>query len=125
MTEFLSFPEALYMVNFGHEDINGGLAHLAVDARKFTDVEDFIFTYKPAGWEILDIEKTYAYAKMYAGDNGERIDFTIVNLNHMITHEVDTLDVDTETSSWEEIIASACRRSLDSLMFSKRTPRVK
>lgn len=134
MTEFLSFPEVLYMVSLGPAASLAGPVQIAVDAHSFVDVEDFFFSnllYR-SDWEILDIEKTFAYAKMYAGDNGERIDFTIdYDGKRIDTHNIDTLDIakadDEGVKSiadfdWSEIIASVARRQASKNDYSKKSP---
>lgn len=101
------FPEALYIVWFHNvgEDrrVRGTTKTLYIDAVSFTDVEYFFFTNLPAGWEIASIQKTYSYAKMYAGDNGTKISFSFgADLN-----QIDTINPadDQENMDWPEILA--------------------
>lgn len=127
-----SFPESAYMVAFGHvTNMSNGLAHLLFDAATFVDVEEFVFANCPLEWEILEIEKTFAYAKMHGGDNGERIDFSLgLGLKDIQTFHVDLLDIaqkddegelHVQDASWTSILGSALRRQVERNSFSKRT----
>lgn len=78
MKKWHSFPDAVYVINYSARDYRqDGLVSLLVDASTFIAVEDFARQTLPDGWEITDIEKTYAYAEMYAGDDGKWIDIKI------------------------------------------------
>lgn len=128
MDKWLSFPEALYMVSYAPVDFReGGVVQLAVDATRFIDVEDFFKGNCPGSMELLDIEKTYAYAKMYAGDNGERMDFQLgFDLKNITTYNVEEtnefLSSPRDEASWSEIIHASIKYQQDKHDFSKKIP---